>query len=293
MRSYVDATPKAGAEAAEEGERPPPPSHRSQRTTLLAEATTTAVLTDPALDAPPIGGTAGTLPIEGAAWHRTALLAASLAPGEEPPFLTEPTVAVPTRAPAPLGDKLSELAYRRRAITAVALVALVLAAAALVSRGGGGSDEAEGTPSSLADGGSALMEPVRAALAAFGSTARVTPSVTSGSAGSAGQEESTTVPESTTTAAPTTVTSIAPAPVDVPGTVQPRFCTVWIDDPLPVLAEPYDGAAVAGQVGLGLYWVSAVTEDRPRWYLIDNGDTRGWVPDDDVDRQGDCRGGRR
>lgn len=291
MRSYVDATPRAGADAAEEGERPPPPSHRSPRSlpigaagALPADATTTAVLADPA---------AGALPAEGAAWHRTALLAASLAPGEEPPFLTEPTVAVPTRPPAPLGDKLSELAYRRRAITAVALVALVLAAAAVVSRGGGGSDEAEGTPSSLADGGSALMEPVRAALAAFGSTARVTPSVTSGSAGSAGQEESTTVPESTsTTAAPTTVTSITPAPVEVPGTVQPRFCTVWVDDPLPVLAEPYDGAAVAGQVGLGLYWVSAVTEDRPRWYLIDNGDTRGWVPDDSVDRQGDCRGRR-
>lgn len=138
------------------------------------------------------------------------------------------------------------------------------------------------------------MEPVRAALAAFGSTARIAPSATSGSAGSAGGEGSTTtVPESTTTVVEsTTVTSAAPAPAEVPGTVQPRFCTVWVDEPLEVLAEPYDGAAAAGEVGIGLYWVSALTEERPRWYLIDDGDTRGWVPGDDVDRQGDCRGRR-
>lgn len=285
MSSYVDATPKAGEEAPEAGDRPPPPSHRSQRT-LFVGATTTAVLPDPPTTTPPDD--------DGAAWHRTALLAASLAPGEEPPFLQEPTVAVPTRPPAPLGEKLSELAYRRRAITAVALVALVLAAAGLVSRGGSGVEDADGPPSSLADGGAALMEPVRTALAAFGSTARIAPAVASGSAGSAGQEESTTttVPESTTTAAPTTAPSTAPAPADVPGTVQPRFCTVWVDGPLAVLSQPDDDAAVAGEVGIGLYWVSAVTEDRPRWYLIDNGDTRGWVPGDDVDRQGDCRGRR-
>lgn len=286
MSSYVDATPKAGEEAPEGGDRPPPPSHRSQRT-LFVGASTTAVLPDLPAAAPPDGS--------GAAWHRTALLAASLAPGEEPPFLQEPTVAVPTRPPAPLGEKLSELAYRRRAITAVALVALVLAAAGLVSRGGSGVDNAGGPPPSLADGGAALMEPVRAALAAFGSTARIAPAVASGSAGSAGEEESTTttVPESTTTsAAPTTAPSTAPAPAEVPGTVQPRFCTVWIDDPVALLSQPDDDATVAGEVGIGLYWVSAVTEDRPRWYLIDNGDTRGWVPDDDVDRQGDCRGRR-
>ncbi len=285
MTSYVDATPKAGEEAPEGGDRPPPPSHRSQRT-LFVGATTTAVLPDPLATAPPDG--------DGAAWHRTALLAASLAPDEEPPFLQEPTVAVPTRPPAPLGEKLSELAYRRRAITAVALVALVLAAAGLVSRAGSGVEDADGPPSSLADGGAALMEPVRAALAAFGSTARIAPAVDSGSAGSAGQEESTTttVAESTTSAAPTTAPSTVPAPVEVPGTVQPRFCTVWVDGPLAVLSQPDDGAAVAGEVGIGLYWVSAVTEDRPRWYLIDNGETRGWVPGDDVDRQGDCRGRR-
>lgn len=287
MSSYVDATPTAGEEAAEGGDRPPPPSHRSQRS-LIADVTTTSVLAEQA-GAGPAG--------EGAAWHRTALLAASLAPGEEPPFLTEPTVAVPTRPPAPLGDKLSELAYRRRAITAVAVVALVLAAAALVSRGGGGTDdEAGGPPPSLADGGSALMEPVRAALAAFGSTARISPSATSGSAGSAGGESSTTLPESTTTVVEsttvTTSTTIAPAPAEVPGTVQPRFCTVWVDGPLQVLTEPYDGATAAGEVGIGLYWVSALTEERPRWYLIDNGDARGWVRGDDVDRQGDCRGRR-
>ncbi len=254
---------------------------------MFVDATTTAVLPDQASEAAP--------PDDGAAWHRTALLAASLAPGEEPPFLQEPTVAVPTRPPAPLGEKLSELAYRRRAITAVALVALVLAAAGLVSRGGSGIEDADGPPSSLADGGAALMEPVRAALAAFGSTARLAPAVASGSAGSAGQEESTTttVPESTTTtAAPTTVPSTAPAPAEVPGTVQPNFCTVWVDDTLEVLSWPDDDAAAAGEVGVGLYWVSAVTEDRPRWYLIDNGDTRGWVRGDDVDRQGDCRGRR-
>lgn len=287
MSSYVDATPKAGEEAPEGGDRPPPPSHRSERT-LFGGAATTAVLPDRADTAPPDG--------DGAAWHRTALLAASLAPGDEPPFLQEPTVAVPTRPPAPLGEKLSELAYRRRAITAVALVALVLAAAGLMTRGGSGTEDADGPPSSLADGGAALMEPVRAALAAFGSTARIAPAVTSGSAGSAGQEEATTstVPESTTTitAAPTTVPSTAPVPAEVPGTVQPRFCTVWVDGPLTVLSQPEGGAAVAGEVGIGLYWVSAVTEDRPRWYLIDNGDTRGWVQGDDVDRQGDCRGRR-
>ena len=283
MRSYVDATPTAGAEAAESGDRPPPPSHRSQRTPFV-DADVTSVLADQAGAAPPG---------EGAAWHRTALLAASLAPGDEPPFLTEPTVAVPTRPRAPLGDKLSELAYRRRAVTAVALVTLVLAAAALVSRGGnGGDDEAGGPPASLADGGAALMEPVRVALAAFGSTARITPSETSGSAGSAGEDGTTTVPESTTTAAPVTEAPRATAPAEVPGTVQPRFCTVWVDGPLEVLTDPYDGSAVAGQVGIGLYWVTALTEDRPRWYLIDNGEARGWVRGDDVDRQGDCRGRR-
>ncbi len=281
MSSYVDASPEAGKEAEQEGERPPPPSHRSPRRALFT-ATTAAVLTGQAGEAPP--------PDDGAAQHRTALLAASLAPGDQPPFLQEPTVAVPARPPAPLGEKLSELAYRRRAITAVALVVLVLAAAGLVSRGGSG--DGDGPPPSLVDGGAALMEPVRAALAAFGSTASIAPSATSGSAGSAGQEETTTttVPESTT------VTSAAPstesAPAEVPGTVQPRFCTVWVDDPLEVMSQPNEDADVAGEVGIGLYWVAAVTEDRPRWYLIDNGDTRGWVHSDDVDRQGDCRGRR-
>jgi len=285
VSSYVDATPRAGAEAVEEGDRPPPPSHRSRRGPTIDDSTT-AVLPDPT----------GPIPAgDGAAWHRTALLAASLAPDDEPPFLTEPTVAVPSGPPATLSHKLSELAYRRRAIAAVALATLVLAAAVLVSRGDDGDDEAEGPPSSLADGGAALMEPVRAALAAFGSTARIAPAVTSGSAGSAGAEETTTtVPEpTTTTAGPTTVPSTAaPAPAEVPGTVQPRFCTVWVDDQLTVLVEPDDDAAVAGQVGIGIYWVSAVTEDRPRWYLIDNGETRGWARGDDVDRQGDCRGRR-
>lgn len=284
MSSYVDATPRAGAEAVEEGDRPPPPSHRSRRSAAI-DGATTAVLPDPT----------GPIPAgDGAAWHRTALLAASLAPGDEPPFLTEPTVAVPSGPPATLGQTLSDLAYRRRAITAVALATLVLAAAVLVSRGGNGGDAAEGPPSSLADGGAALMEPVRAALAAFGSTARITPSVASGSAGSAGVEGSTTtVPElTTTTAEPTTVPPTATAPIEVPGTLQPRFCTVWVDGPLTLRAQPDDDAAAAGQVGMGLYWVSAVTEDRPRWYLIDNGDTRGWAEGDDVDRQGDCRGRR-
>lgn len=281
MSSYVDATPEAGAQAVEEADRPPPPSHRWQRSASIDG--TTSVLPDP------------TRPIptgDGATWHRRALLATSLAPDDEPPFLTEPTVAVPSGPPAALGQKLSELAYPRRAIAAVAVAALVLAAA-LVSRGGSGGEEAEGPPSSLADGGAALMEPVRAALAAFGSTSRIAPSVASGSAGSAGVEASTTVPEpTTTTAEPTAVPSTAPVPAEVPGTVQPRFCTVWVDGPLRVLAEPDDGAAVAGQVGIGLYWVSAVTEDRPRWYLIDNGEVRGWALGEDVDRQGDCRGRR-
>ncbi|MEZ5406444.1 MAG: hypothetical protein R2761_00360 [Acidimicrobiales bacterium] len=286
MSSYVDATPEAGAEAVEDADRPPPPSHRSLRARRGSsiDATTTAVLPDPT----------GPIPAgDGAAWHRTALLAASLAPGDEPPFLTEPTVAVPAGPPAALGQRLSELAYRRRALTAVAVAVLVLAAAAIVGRGGGSDgDGAEGPPSSLADGGAALMEPVRAALAAFGSTSRIAPSVASGSAGSAGVEPTTTtVPELTTTEAPT-VPPTAPAPAEVPGTVQPRFCSVWVDGPLTVLVEPDDGAATAGQVGLGLYWVSAVTEDRPRWYLIDNGETRGWARGEDVDRQGDCRGRR-
>ncbi len=286
MSSYVDATPRAGDEVAEGGDRPPPPSHRSER----RPSANTATPSGPAVAAGPAP------PAEGAARHRAALLAASLAPGEEPPFLTEPTVAVPARPAAPLGDRLSELAYRRRAIMAVPLVVVVLAAAALVSRGGGGNDEAEGPPPSLADGGAALMEPVRAALAAFGSTVRSAPSVTSGSAGSAGDEGSTTVRQSTTVAQsstippPTAPATTATARVEVPGTVQPRFCTVWIDDPLEVLSAPDDDATVAGQVGIGLYWAAAVTEDRPRWYLIDTGGTRGWVRGDDVDRQGDCRG---